>query len=146
MKAEIAVHGRWHPGTKKMYGFFQCAGYGSGSSDPNLWLTEPDLDPALFVTDLQDAINWWFFFSRLLCLPVFLFEGTFISFFKEKKIIKRHKTVEIKDFLHFFLVDGRIRIHPTKLRIWIQKAKNIQISIRNTGFFFFCSSAKIQTH
>jgi hypothetical protein len=29
--------------------------YGSGSADPYLWLTEPDPDPAIFVSDLQDG-------------------------------------------------------------------------------------------
>jgi hypothetical protein len=31
------------------------SGSGSGSWDPYLWLTDPDADPALFVSDLQDA-------------------------------------------------------------------------------------------
>jgi hypothetical protein len=35
-------------------------------------------DPALFVSDLQDAI----FFLSLFLLCLFLFEGTFTSFFK----------------------------------------------------------------
>ncbi len=39
--------------------FWYGSGCGSGSSDPYLWLTDPDadpaLDPALFVSDLQDA-------------------------------------------------------------------------------------------
>ncbi len=57
--------------------------YGSGSvsSDPYLWLTSlaPDPDPALFVCTLQDANKNKFFLSKFLCL--FLFEGTFASFF-----------------------------------------------------------------
>jgi hypothetical protein len=39
-------------------------------------------------------------------------EGTFISAFEDKKSLRRHKTVEIKVFLDFWLVDRRIRIHP----------------------------------
>jgi hypothetical protein len=40
---------------------------------------DPDLDPALFVSDLQNAKKRYF----LLCF--FLHEGTFTSFFKDKK-------------------------------------------------------------
>ncbi len=36
-------------------------------------LTDPAPDPALFVSDLQDASKKFFFFSKFLCL--FLFEG-----------------------------------------------------------------------
>jgi hypothetical protein len=41
---------------------------------------DPDADPAIFVSDLQD-VNKNFF-----CL--LLFEGTFRSFFKDKKVVK----------------------------------------------------------
>jgi hypothetical protein len=41
-----------------------------------------------------------FLSSQLLCL--FLFEGTFTSFFKDKKSQRNHKTGEFKVFLHFF--------------------------------------------
>jgi hypothetical protein len=41
----------------------------------------PDPDPALFVSELQDG-NKNFLFSKFLCL--FLFEGTFTAFFKNK--------------------------------------------------------------
>ncbi len=46
-----------------------------------LWPKDPDTDPALFVSDLKmpTKINLFLF----LCL--FLFEGTFTSFFKDKK-------------------------------------------------------------
>jgi hypothetical protein len=43
---------------------------------------KPAPDPAIFVTDLQDA-NKKLFFSKFFCL--LLFEGTFKSFFKDKK-------------------------------------------------------------
>jgi hypothetical protein len=49
-----------------------------------------DLDPAIFVIDLQDANKKLFFSSK------FLFEGTFTSFFKDKKSKRSHKTVGIK--------------------------------------------------
>jgi hypothetical protein len=44
------------------------------------------------------------------CFCLLLFEGTFTSFFTDKKSQQRHKTVEIKVFLLFLLDDGRIRI------------------------------------
>jgi len=57
-----------------------------------------DLDPAIFVTDLQDTNkNQKKKFFRLL-----LFEGTFTSFFKDKKSKRNHKTVGIKVFLTIF--------------------------------------------
>ncbi len=61
--------------------------------DPDYWHT--DQDPALFVSDLQDTnkINFFKFFCLLL------FWSTFPSFFKDKKSLRSHKTVEIKVFL-----------------------------------------------
>ncbi len=43
-----------------------------------------------------------------------LFEGTFISFFKDKKSKRSHKTVESKVFLTFLLDDRRIRIQEAQ--------------------------------
>ncbi len=105
--------------------------YGSGSSDPYLWLTDPD--PAFFVRDLKDAKNK-FFFTKFLCL--FLFESTFTSFNKDNKSERSHKTIEIKIFLHFLLVNGRIR---NRIRISINKLRiriRMQIRIRNTAVMF----------
>jgi hypothetical protein len=73
---------------------------------------DPALDPALFVSDLQDAKKNSFF-SKFLCL--FLFELT--SFFKDKKSQRSPETVEIKVFLHFLRVYIRIRIRTNILRI-----------------------------
>jgi hypothetical protein len=56
-------------------------------------------DPAIFVIDLQDA-NKKQIFEKCFCL--FLFEGTFTSFFKEKKSKGSHKAVGIKIFLTSF--------------------------------------------
>jgi hypothetical protein len=53
-----------------------------------------DPDPA-FVTDLQ-ALNKKMFFCLLL------FEGTFTSFFTDKKSQRSHKTVGINVFLTIF--------------------------------------------
>jgi hypothetical protein len=57
------------------------------------WYTEPDprihtsgsecgySDPAIFVSDLQDVIKKFF----VLVFLLFTFDGTFTSFFKDKK-------------------------------------------------------------
>jgi hypothetical protein len=51
--------------------------YGSGFPDPYLCPMDPDPDPAIYISDLED-INKIFFF-------LLLFEGTFPSFFKDIK-------------------------------------------------------------
>ena len=66
-----------------------------------------DPDPAIFVIDLQDAKKTNFLKTFCL-LPTF--EGTFTSFFKDKKSKRSNKTVGIKVFLLFLLDDRRIRI------------------------------------
>jgi hypothetical protein len=43
---------------------------------------DADLDPAIFISDLQ-AVNKISFFYKFFCL--LLFEGKFASFFKDKK-------------------------------------------------------------
>ena len=58
---------------------------------------DPDL--AIFVIDLQHASKK-LFFNKFSCL--LLFEGTFTSFFKDKKSQENHKTIEIKVFLNIF--------------------------------------------
>jgi hypothetical protein len=58
---------------------------------------DPDPDPAIFVIDLQDANKKLIFLTKFFCL--LLFEGTFTSFFKDKKSQKR---VRIKVFLTIF--------------------------------------------
>jgi hypothetical protein len=81
---------------------------GSGSADPCLSLMVPDLDPnpdadtdpSTFIIDLQDANKKQIFLKRFFC--ILLFEGTFTSFFEDKKSKKSHKTVEIKVFLTIF--------------------------------------------
>ncbi len=62
--------------------------------DPDL-----DTDPSIFIIDLQDA-NKKKFKKKFSC--ILLFEGTFTSFFKEKKLERSHRTVEIKVFLTVF--------------------------------------------
>jgi hypothetical protein len=56
-------------------------------------------DPAIFVTDPQDANKKQIFYFKFFCL---LFEGIFTSFFKDKKSKRSHKTVGIKVFLTIF--------------------------------------------
>ncbi len=65
-------------------------------------ITDPDPYPALFVRGFQD-VNKNKFFSLLLTI------GIFKSDFKEKKSLRSHKTIEIKVFLIYLVVDGRIR-------------------------------------
>ena len=63
--------------------------------------TDPDADPdpSIFIIDLQDA-NKNEFKKKFFCIV--LFEGTFTSFFKDKKSKRSHKTVGIKVFLTIF--------------------------------------------
>jgi hypothetical protein len=60
---------------------------------------DPDPDPSFFIIDLQDA-NKKRIKKKFFCIVIF--EGTFISFFKDKKSKRSHKTVEIKVFLTIF--------------------------------------------
>jgi hypothetical protein len=57
-----------------------------------------DPDPAIFVIDLQDASKKLIFNTNFFCL----FEGTFTSFFKDKKSKRVHKIEVIKVFLTIF--------------------------------------------
>jgi hypothetical protein len=61
---------------------------------------EPDPDPAIIIIYFEDA-NKKLFFSMFFCL--LLFEGTFTSFFKDKKSQRSHKTVGIEVFLTIFV-------------------------------------------
>jgi hypothetical protein len=61
--------------------------------------TDPDASPAIFVIDLQDASKK-IILTKIFCL--LLFEGTFTSFFKDKKSKRSHKTEGIKIFLTNF--------------------------------------------
>jgi hypothetical protein len=62
---------------------------------------DSDPDPSIFIIDLQDANKKQsFFYKKFFC--IFLLEGTFTSFFKDKKSKKSQKTVEIKVFLTSF--------------------------------------------
>ncbi len=67
---------------------------------------DPDPDPVIFVSDLQD-VNQKLFFCLLL------FEVTFSLFFKDKKS-KRSHTVGIIVFLLFLLDDCSTTGKPTR--------------------------------
>jgi hypothetical protein len=72
--------------------------YGSESADSCDWITDPDPDPPLFFSDFQDANKKHFFNVFLACYTV----GIFTSLFKDNKLTRSHRTVEIKTSLHFF--------------------------------------------
>jgi hypothetical protein len=62
-----------------------------------------DPDPAIFIMDLQDAKKVGYTvpnLKKVFCL--LLYEGTFTSFFKDKKSKRSHKTVGIEVFLPIF--------------------------------------------
>jgi hypothetical protein len=63
---------------------------------------DPDPDPSIFIIDLQDAIKKLICFLKVFVHFTVLFEGTFTSFFKDKKSKRSHKTVKIKVFLTIF--------------------------------------------
>jgi hypothetical protein len=61
---------------------------------------DPAPDPAIFVSDLQEATNNYFFLSFLLF--TFRRYRTFTSFFEDKKSSRIQKTVGSKVFLATF--------------------------------------------
>jgi hypothetical protein len=61
---------------------------------------DADPDPSIFIIDLKDANKKKNFFKTFFCIV--LLEGTFTSFFKDKKSKRSDKTVEIKVFLAIF--------------------------------------------
>jgi hypothetical protein len=67
---------------------------------------DSDPNPAIFVIDLQDANKKLIIKKKFFCF--LLFQGTFTSFFNDKKSRKSHKTVGIKVFLLFLLDDRRM--------------------------------------
>ncbi len=126
--------------------------YGSES-----FITYPD--PALFVSDSQDA-NKKSFFSNLPCSLVS--GGIFTSFLNEKSLWSHEtaenqvflhflhvfkkseevkKIVEIKLFLTFLLpIDGTILICTNNDGSCFRRLKNRRIRIRNTGKNFLFST------
>ncbi len=70
--------------------------HGYGSADRCLWLTDPD--PALFVSDLQHATK------NIFCLLLLLFERTFISFFKDDRVLKMSRNCRNLCFSYKFIL------------------------------------------
>jgi hypothetical protein len=97
---EAARHCRLHRGQVGHNSIKQCSRsgtcwYRSGSSD--------DLvpHPALFVSDLQNANKIFFLIFLLITV---LFEGTFTSFFSDKKS-KMSQNCRIQGVCYYFLLD-----------------------------------------
>jgi hypothetical protein len=65
-----------------------------------VWDPDADSDPAIFVIDLQDPNEKLFFLLKFFCL--LLFEGTFTSFFKDKKSKKSQSSRSQGVFLTSF--------------------------------------------
>jgi hypothetical protein len=104
------------------------------------WITDPD--PALFVSGFKD-VNKMSVFLRITLLSV----GTVISVFKDFKSWTSHKTVEIKSFLIYLLVDGRIRIRIRTIKngsgSW--RSTDLRIWIRTTDFILVVSCLYFHT-
>ncbi len=123
------------PWVRDFFTYNQCCGsvtfwYGSGTTDPCLWLIDldPDPDPAPF-TDLQDANKKQF---------LMFLEGTFTSFLKiKKKVIQKSQKSRNQSFSYYFclLTEGsgsgsrrpkNIQILRTRIQI-CNTAYNINI-------------------
>jgi hypothetical protein len=67
---------------------------------------DPDPDPAIFVIDLQEANKILFFLMKFFCL--LLFEGTFTSFFKDKKNQQKSQNSRNQGFSYYFclMIEG----------------------------------------
>jgi hypothetical protein len=111
--------------------------YGSGSADPHLtygsgsWRV-PDF--AIFVSDLQDV-------NKVFLLIILLFEGTFTSFFEDKKS-QNNRNHCFSDYFCVMIEGSGSRAASGSLtngsgsgrpkNIWILRIR-IRIQIRNTG-------------
>jgi hypothetical protein len=74
-----------------------------------------DPDPAIFNIDLQSRRQQKTNLKKVFYL--LLFEGTFTSFFKDKKSKRSHKTAGIKAFLLFMLDYRGIRIRKAQKHV-----------------------------
>jgi hypothetical protein len=73
---------------------------------------DADPDPSIFIIDLQDANKKLILKKKFSC--ILNFEGTFTSFFKDKKS-KRSQIVEIKVF--FYYIGLMIRIQEAQKHV-----------------------------
>ncbi len=79
---------------------------GSGSGDPCLWLMDSDPDPAIFVTNLQDANKK---LTEKKVSDYYFLKVPFIYIiFQSKKTKRSHKTVGIDVFIFIFclMIEG----------------------------------------
>ncbi len=110
--------------------FWYGSGCGSGSLDPCLRLTDPASDPALFVSDLQDA-NKKYFFS--LCLYAYSFLKVHWHPCSRKK---RRKEVT-KQY-------RRNQLPTNNLRIQIQEAQKPKLFVESIFQAWFLLTKKGQ--
>jgi hypothetical protein len=91
--------------------------YGSGSTDPCLWLMDPDLDPVIFIIDLQDAKKKTK--KKEVFLPFTFWR--YIHHFSKIKVKKKYgnKTVGIKVFLTIFAWLYKDPEQDLDLYIWL---------------------------
>ncbi len=102
--------------------------------DPTFWYESgSDPDPALFVIGFQDAKKNKFF-SDLACF--LLFEGTFTSVFKDKKVIKRSQNSRNQGFSYFIclMMEGSGSGRPTNIRTLRSGSRTLLSPFQ---FFFF---------
>ncbi len=124
---------------------------GSGSADPCLWLMNPDLGSGScyfrhWPLRCQQETNFYFFIFSLLLL-----EGTFTSFFKDKKS-KESQTSRNPGFSYYFcmMIEGS-GSKPLTNGSGYGRPKNMWIRIRNTdlnwseqtGFWARITSRKV---
>jgi hypothetical protein len=107
-------------------------------SGPSHFGVDPDSDPSIFVIDLQDANKKLIFSKSFFLLIRVLFEGTFTSFFKDKKSKRSHRTNRINVFSYYFCLmtegsgSGSI---PLTSGSGSRRLKNMWIRIRNTATY-----------
>ncbi len=105
------------------YSYHMCELYRRMDSRvPDPWRFDKGSEPQSRITELRNRTRLFSpvtfkmpkkcFFSRVffLLITVLIPKGTFSSVFKVNKLFKSYKRVEIKVFLIFLLIDGRIRI------------------------------------
>ncbi len=86
---------------------------------------DPDPDPSIFIIDLQDANKKQICKKKLYC--ILLFEGSFTSFFKGKKVKKKAQNSGNQGFSYYFclMIEGSgsgsatlPTIHKFGMSIW----------------------------
>ncbi len=103
-------------------------GSGSGSADPCLWLM--DLDPAIFVTDLQDAIKKLIFSANY-------FLKLHLHNFSKIKSQKESQNSRNQGFSYYFcmIIEGSGSARPKNMWIRIRNTDNKAIYRRRCRLF-----------